>query len=291
VGGIHHLALGVETVDAQLRWKRRLTDAGIRVDGPYDRGYFSSIYFRDPDGQVLEIATEGPGYGIDEPMEALGQTLIRPADSRLPGGRDEDRIRAQTFHEPVPEILDSMRLRGIHHISGITDDLEVAGDFYQSTLGLSLVKKTLNQDDGETKHFFWASYDGERVAPHSSLTLFGWPGSGYRARPGTGQTHHIAFRASSEKEQSEWRDHLLGLGIRVSPVQDRKYFKSIYFHAPDGLLLEIATDGPGFTVDEAPETLGEDLKLPSWLEEEREEIEEGLTPLEEPELEGVRPDA
>ncbi|MBT8487702.1 MAG: VOC family protein, partial [Gemmatimonadetes bacterium] len=73
VGGVHHLALGVADAEAQLKWKRRLTDAGVNVTGPLDRGYFTSLYFADPDGQVLEIATAGPGYGIDEPDDALGE--------------------------------------------------------------------------------------------------------------------------------------------------------------------------------------------------------------------------
>jgi glyoxalase family protein len=270
VGGIHHLALGVDTPKAQLRWKRRLMDAGTPVSGPFDRGYFRSIYFRDPDGQVLEIATNGPGYGIDEPLHALGERLIEPDPSRLPGGRDEEAIRRMTYEEPVARITDGMRLRGIHHITGITDDLEKAGAFYEATLGLRLVKRTLNQDDGKTKHYFWANYDGVEVGPHSSLTLFGWPGSTHHVRPGTGQTHHIAFRAKSGEEQSAWREHLLGMGIQVSPVMDRKYFRSIYFQAPDGLLLEIATDGPGFTVDEEPQALGSNLQLPEWLEGDRE---------------------
>ncbi|MGW8268259.1 MAG: VOC family protein [Longimicrobiales bacterium] len=280
VGGIHHLALGVESREAQLKWKRRLSDARVPVSGPYDRGYFQSIYFQDPDGQVLEIATAGPGYAIDEPMDALGQKLILPPSERLPEGRDEAGIRA-TFHpEPVPEVTPDMTLQGIHHITGITDDIARAPDFYEAALGLRLVKKTLNQDDGKTEHWFWAYYDGEEIGPHSALTLFGWPGSAHRARPGAGQTHHIAFRASSGDEQSEWREHLLGMGIHVSPVMDRRYFQSIYFQAPDGLLLEIATDGPGFTRDEEADALGRTLQLPPWLEDQRRDIEAGLVPLE-----------
>src|SRR5687767_11679038 len=82
VGGIHHLALGVRDAAAQLKWKRRLTDAGVPVTGPYDRGWFHSIYFADPDGQVLEIATLGPGYGTDEPMHRLGEEVKLPKESQ-----------------------------------------------------------------------------------------------------------------------------------------------------------------------------------------------------------------
>ncbi|MGD2044904.1 MAG: VOC family protein [Gemmatimonadota bacterium] len=279
VGGVHHLALGVATPEAQLKWKRRLTDAGVRVSGPIDRGYFTSLYLADPDGQILEIATAGPGYTIDEPADALGQKLITPPAARLPEGRDQVATAALTHPEPVPEVTPDMALDGIHHITAITDDLEAAGEFYESALGLSLVKKTLNQDDGRTKHFFWASYDGSSVAPHSALTLFGWESSRDVAGPGAGQTHHIAFRAESGEEQAAWRDHLLSLGIEVTPVRDRTYFESIYFRAPDGLLLEIATDTPGFAVDEPEDSLGASLKLPEWLEAERADIERRLTPL------------
>lgn len=279
VGGIHHLALGAATPEAQLKWKRRLEDAGVRVSGPIDRGYFRSIYFTDPDGQILEIATKGPGYAIDEPADALGQRLITPPDERLPGNRDEGAMAAETHPEPVPDVTPDMTLMGIHHITGITDDLEQAHDFYAGVLGLPVVKKTLNQDDGKTEHWFWARYDGDRVGDHSAMTLFGWPGSDYRARPGAGQTHHIAFRAKDRDEQDAWRAHLADHGIEATPILDRQYFESIYFRSPDGLLCEIATDGPGFDVDEAVAELGRGLKLPDWLEPRRDEIEAALTPL------------
>jgi glyoxalase family protein len=277
VGGVHHIALGVADRDVQRMWKRRLTDAGVPVSGPYDRGWFHSIYFTDPDGHVLEIATRGPGYALDEPADRLGEQVIVPDAGRLRGNRDEASIAAETWPEPVDAIVPAMELEGIHHITAITNDVEAMGEFYEAALGLRLVKRTVNQDDPDTPHWFWARYDGGEVAPHSALTQFGWKQSTYRARPGAGTTHHIAFRAQDDAEQAAWRDHLLSMGVAVSPVMDRTYFRSIYFRAPDGLLFEIATDGPGFGVDEA--SLGSALRLPEWLEEKRPELEAALVAL------------
>jgi glyoxalase family protein len=279
VGGIHHLAMGVETPEAQLMWKRRLTDAGIGVAGPYNRGYFTSIYFADPDGQILEIATAGPGYDVDEPIGQLGQRVILPAPELLPGRRNEAAIKALTHPEPVPHVTPEMALQGIHHITGFTDEIERADEFFESTVGIRIVKKSVNQDDPNTPHWFWGTYDGASVAPHSCFTLFEWKPARFYARAGAGQTHHIAFRARNVEEQQEWREHLVSLDIDVSPVLDRSYFSSIYFRSPDGLLLEIATDGPGFLIDEPPNHLGQQLRLPAWLEERRGELEQALSPL------------
>jgi glyoxalase family protein len=98
---------------------------------------------------------------------------------------------------------------------------------------------------------------------------------------GAGTTHHIAWRAADDAEQAVWLDRLTELGLRPTPVQDRKYFRSIYFRLPDGILLEIATDGPGFLVDEPAATLGTSLSLPPWLEAERETLERELAPISE----------
>lgn len=280
VGGVHHLALGVRSREALLMWKRRLTDAGVPVSGPFDRVWFHSIYFSDPDGQVLEIATHGPGYHVDEPIDALGGRDIVPTPDHVRGSRDEAAIAAETYPEPVTRIRPEMALEGIHHVTGITGDIERAHEFYTEALGLGRVKRSVNQDDAKTPHWFWASYDRREVKPHSSYSLFGWPGSTYPARGGVGQTHHIAFRAPDAETQLAWRDHLLSQGVEVSPVMDRDYFRSIYFRAPDGQLLEIATDGPGFTVDEEVETLGSELRLPAWLEPRHDEIAATLRPLD-----------
>lgn len=280
VGGVHHVALGVETEDALLKWKRRLTDAGVSVTGPYDRGYFTSIYFSDPDGQILEIATAGPGYLIDESAEELGRELRVPPERLLRGHRDEAAIAALTWPEPTPAITPDMVLDGIHHVSAITGDLDAAVDWYPDVLGLDLVKRTVNRDDGKSLHYFWAARDEQgAVARRSALTLFGWPSSRYYARPGVGQTRQVAYRARNDTELGHWVDHLRSKGLELSGVVDRRYFRTVHFAAPDGLVLGIATDEPGFLLDEPAEALGSSLMLPAELEPRRAEIEPALTPL------------
>jgi glyoxalase family protein len=97
---------------------------------------------------------------------------------------------------------------------------------------------------------------------------------------GAGTTHHIAWRTGDDREQAAWLARLEELGLRPTSVQDRKYFRSIYFRMPDGMLIEVATDGPGFAVDEPRDTLGQALSLPDWLEPERATLERELTPIE-----------
>jgi glyoxalase family protein len=97
---------------------------------------------------------------------------------------------------------------------------------------------------------------------------------------GVGQTHHFALAVPDEATQLEWRARLLRAGYAVSPVRDRVYFKSIYTNDPDGHIVELATLGPGFAVDEAVSELGTHLMLPPWLEARRTEIEGGLTPIQ-----------
>jgi glyoxalase family protein len=98
-------------------------------------------------------------------------------------------------------------------------------------------------------------------------------------RMGAGTVHHIAFRAKDDAEQLKWREEIKALQLNVTPVLDRTYFHSIYFREPGGVLFEIATDPPGFALDEPVETLGETLKLPPWLEKKRAAIEEFVPPI------------
>jgi glyoxalase family protein len=100
-----------------------------------------------------------------------------------------------------------------------------------------------------------------------------------RGQWGVGSIHHLAWRVDDESRQRALRGDVEAAGRRPTPVIDRFWFKSVYFLEPGGVLFELATDGPGFAVDESPEALGEKLVLPPWLEAQRREIEAALPPL------------
>jgi glyoxalase family protein len=100
-----------------------------------------------------------------------------------------------------------------------------------------------------------------------------------RAVGGAGSVHHIAWRTTNDDEQLDWRKKLIDHGFYPTDVVDRNYFHSIYFREPGGILFEIATDQPGFMVDESFENLGTELKLPEWHEPKRKLIEQILIPL------------
>jgi glyoxalase family protein len=278
IGGTHHFALIVEDYDGLLKWKRRLTDLGVSIDGPLDRHYFTSIYMRDPDGCIVEIATRGPGWTVDEAPDQIGTQHRDPPPEMLINNRDKARIDATTWAEPVPEITPNMALRhGMHHITAIGSNIERTHEFYSDLLGMRRVKMTSNFDDPTSAHWYWGVGDGQ---PGTLITYFERdPSKVRRAQIGIGQTHHFALAVPDEQTQLDWREKLLRAGYRVSPVMDRVYFRSIYSNDPDGHIVELATLGPGFLVDEDVAELGQHLMLPPWLEQARSQIEGVLTPL------------
>ncbi len=278
IGGTHHFALQVPDYDGLLQWKRRLTDLEIAVEGPLDRHYFVSIYFRDPDGTILEIATRGPGWTMDEAPDKLGTEFRAPPPEMLVNNRDETRIQAENWPEPVDEIQPSMALQhGMHHITAIGTDIQQTHAFFGELLGMRRLKMTSNFDDPNSAHWYWGVGEGH---PGTIVTYFERdPVREPQAHLGAGQTHHFALAVADEEAQLEWRERLIQAGLSVTPVMDRVYFKSIYMRDPDGHIVELATAGPGFTADEPLEELGTSLKLPPWLENRREQIETRLSPI------------
>lgn len=122
----------------------------------------------------------------------------------------------------------------------------------------------------------FASPAGSSLGNHIDVVVD--PNAGY-GRPGAGSVHHIAYRAKDDAAQLAWLDEI-AKHLQVTPVQDRTYFHSIYFREPGGVLFELATDPPGFGIDETPDTLGEALRIPAWLEPHRASIEARLEPIE-----------
>ncbi len=285
IGGTHHFALQVPAYEGLLKWKRRLTAQGLKVDGPLDRHYFKSIYFRDPDGVILEIATVGPGWTVDEAPESLGSEYRHPPQEMVVRNRDEARIAAETWPEAVPSITSDMALtQGMHHITAIGSDIGRTHAFFGELLGMRRVKMTSNFDDPGSAHWYWGVGDGR---PGTLITYFARnPAKERRARMGAGQTHLFALAVPDVGTQLEWREKLVRAGNRVTEVIDRIYFKSIYTNDPDGHIVELATVGPGFLIDEDLSQLGQNLMLPPWLEPHRAEIEAVLRPIriEQPQM-------
>lgn len=163
-----------------------------------------------------------------------------------------------------PEIPEEHALRGFAGVRAFARDPEVSVRLLEEVLGFE-------RRDGEE----WEARGSERGG------FYAYDLSEERGVPGAGTVHHVAW-ATRIEEQDAWRARVAEAGFQPTPVIERFYFKSIYFREPNGILFELATLGPGFSVDEDPEHLGERLSLPPAFEHLREQIEPRLTPLPNP---------
>lgn len=176
---------------------------------------------------------------------------------------------------PHPEIPDEYAIKGFQAIILSVPAAIPLAEFLSRTLYFEEQARGRWIDHASEGVIFGTSPGG---GPGTEVWLIEQPDLP-RARLGAGGTHHVAFRVSDFETQQKWHSYLGQLGVPVSPLIDRFWFRSIYFRVTPGILFEIATDGPGFAVDEHPERLGQDLILPPFLEERRQEIEAGLIPL------------
>jgi glyoxalase family protein len=162
----------------------------------------------------------------------------------------------------------SRQIRGLHGARVWERELKPTEDFITSVLGFQLVAT----ENG------WQRYGAPAHASGRILDVREVP-DGRRGRWGVGAIHHIAWRVDDDQHELELRAGIETAGRRPTEVIDRFWFKSVYFLEPGGVLFELATDGPGFAVDEDPAHLGEALVLPPWLETQRAAIEGALPPL------------
>jgi glyoxalase family protein len=163
---------------------------------------------------------------------------------------------------PVP--IDNA-IRGFHHVTLSVEGYERTADLLTEAMGFRLVESKAN-------HFRYAASPG---GTGTIVDVLCTP-AGRSGRVAVGTIHHVAWRTPTDEEQLEWRSTLTSRQYNVTPVIDRKYFHSIYFREPGGVLFEIATDPPGFAIDEPADHLGSHLVLPAWLEPSRAELEKVL---------------
>ena len=163
-------------------------------------------------------------------------------------------------------------LQGFHGVTITEEGYENTAKLLTEVMGFSLLASEGNRFRYRTAEGGYASIVDLVCAP-----------DGRRGTMGAGIVHHVAFRTPDDEQQEAWRQKLGSLGFNTSPVMDRSYFHSIYFREPGGVLFEIATDTPGFAVDEPETSLGTTLQLPPQYEPHREQLLKLLPPLQLPE--------
>jgi glyoxalase family protein len=234
-------------------------------------------------GQVVATAFAVPGEAIDywksrlknhhvvseETAPRFGNSVLRLTD---PDGLMLELIVSDhldnvglDFQSDVPR---EFAIRGFHSPTLEVQSTKLTEQLLTETFGFEIVA----EEKGRRR------FSLDQEATSKQLDLLERP-EGPFGNVAAGTVHHIAFRAANDEEQRHWREKLSGLGFGVTQVIDRQYFHSIYFREPGGILFEIATDGPGFTIDEPVEQLGESLKLPPDFESHRGSIERALPPV------------
>lgn len=174
-------------------------------------------------------------------------------------------LRAAWDRGPIPA---EHAIRGLHSVTLTESRYDNTADILTRRLGFRIV----DQDGPRTR---FALADGSPSTMVDVVHALESP----QGLVAAGTVHHIAWRTPDDSQQAAWRQDLVDWGLNVTPIIDRQYFHSIYFREPGGVLFEIATDPPGFAIDEPLLRLGRRLRLPPWLEPQREDIERHLPPL------------
>ena len=225
-------------------WQARLAEHGVEHGEIETFAGRDILRFADAEGQPLTLIDDGGAPYEGQPWDEAG----------IP---DEHAIRG--FYAVV---LSVPRLDAVQVILTELLNFEYGGEVDKFGQSDAAVHVFAMEDGGPGKEVFVTVEPSQRVA-----------------RLGYGGVHHVAFRVTDAAEQNAWDERLRQMGLRTSGIIDRFYFQSLYFRISRGILFELATDGPGFAADEPMETLGERLALPPFLEQHREQIEAGLTPL------------
>jgi glyoxalase family protein len=259
------------------------TDAGRR--GEFGAGQTQRTAWAVPPGSLDYWTERLDAHGVAATrVERVGEPALEFDDPDGIGlaivGTDALRETTPWTEGPVP---DEHQLRGFHGVTLAVPDAEPTADVLRDVLGYEF-----ETEAGERRR-----YRAAGAGPGSVVDLVE-TGVG-RGRTGVGTVHHVAFAAADLDELEAFRERAVAHGhdhdhdhdLRVTDVVDRAYFRSIYFREPGGVLFEVATTGPGFTADEAVDELGSALRLPAWLEDDRERIEAALPAFDPEHVPGV----
>jgi glyoxalase family protein len=235
--------------------------------GQNGKGMATHIAYAIPKGALdfWRERLQNQGISIQE-SSYFGEHFISFDD---PDGLQLILVEVDVAHRPTPwagsEIPDEKAIRGFHHTTLTLQHRQLTSKILTEVLGYKLLAEEGNRFRFglDTKH------------PDNYIDILEDPAAP-RALMGAGINHHIAFRVKSTDELMELRQKIVAANLNVTPKIDRQYFYSLYFREPGGVLFEIATDEPGFTVDEPLNTLGSELKLPPQYQSMREELEQVL---------------
>jgi glyoxalase family protein len=307
IAGIHHVTAIASEPQRNLDFYTgilglRLVKLTVNFDDPGSYHF----YFGDHPGRPGTILTffpwplakrgrQGAGFthatafrvapgSIDAWLKRLGDARVELGVSTTRFGqrvlpfRDPDAMPLELIEDPgVPTGAGPDLIHGFHSVTLNSSDPAATSRLLTESLGF----RRTGSDDQRTR--FAAAESETPGSPGQYVDVLNTrEGAG---KLGAGVVHHVAFRARSDQEQSQWSRILSDAGEHVTPVQDRSYFRSIYFREPGHTLFEIATDQPGFATDETVETLGSALRLPPPYEPRRAEIQRALPPIRLP---GVR---
>ncbi len=241
-----------------------------------------------PKGQQGAGMTTATAFSVPETSLGWWQERLRTlgVDADAPRTRDEEEVL--TFRDPDGLVIDLVASVGDHRsgwdgVAAIPDEHAVRG-----LHAITLSERQLDPSATMLTELLGMSLTGEENARSRFGMSDGGPGALVDVSSGVsdrglqagGTVHHVAFRAPDLETITAWQQELISRGVQVTQILDRQYFKSIYFREPGGVLFEIATDAPGFAVDEPLLELGRHLKLPPWLEPNREQIAAALPRLE-----------
>ncbi|WP_136592086.1 ring-cleaving dioxygenase [Salinigranum halophilum] len=241
---------------------------------PFERGQEGRVGKPQPTATALAVPRASIDYWVDrlsaygaEQVERFGEPVVRFTDGI---GQPLELVGTNTQKEPWSDgpVPSEHAIRGFHSVT-----LASTSPFQTASV-LDALGFDLHAQEGDRVRYRTAAHgsDPGTVVDILDTNLpFG--------REGIGTAHHVAFRFEDETALEAWRDLLVEDGLEPTYVKDRRYFQSVYVREPGGILVELATDGPGLTVDESVESLGTGLRLPPWLEEDRAMLTAQLPPV------------